>query len=94
MYQLTASEKARNPQPNHIFTEYQNRVVCYEEILDPVVWLHVGHIPVPTTRAGWFLYHLIHGLWMRYPARKVLLYALANCDPKQYLLEPGFSLWE
>lgn len=44
-------------------------------------WLPVGHIPRPTTRPGWFVYHVIHGLWMRYPLHKVLGYALANSQP-------------
>lgn len=44
-------------------------------------WLPVGHIPRPTTRLGWFAYHVIHGLWMRYPPHKVLGYALANMRP-------------
>ena len=45
-------------------------------------WLLVGHIPRPRTRLGWFCYHLVHGLWMRYPLRKVLGYALANTRPE------------
>lgn len=44
-------------------------------------WLPVGHIPRPTTRLGWFVYHVVHGLWMRYPLYKVLGYALANSQP-------------
>jgi hypothetical protein len=44
-------------------------------------WLPVGHIPRPTTLLGWFAYHVIHGLWMRYPLHKVLGYALANSQP-------------
>jgi hypothetical protein len=44
-------------------------------------WLPVGYIPQPTTRLGWFAYHVVHGLWMRYPLRKVLGYAFANTQP-------------
>lgn len=44
-------------------------------------WLPVGYIPRPTTRLGWFAYHVIHGLWMRYPPLKVLGYALGNTKP-------------
>lgn len=41
-------------------------------------WLHVGYIPAPTTRLGWFVYHVVHGLAMRYPLLAVLRYALSN----------------
>ena len=44
-------------------------------------WQPVGFIPRPTTRLGWFVYHVVHGLWMRYPLHKVLGYALANTQP-------------
>lgn len=44
-------------------------------------WLPVGWIPCPKTRLGWLLYHLVHGLWMRYPLHKVVGYALANTRP-------------
>lgn len=44
-------------------------------------WLPVGYIQRPATRLGWFVYHLIHGLWMRYPLHKVLGYALTNTRP-------------
>jgi len=54
------------------FTERQ-----YEEVLEDFDnWLPVGYIPAPRTRCGWFFYHLIHGIWMRYPLWKVILYAL------------------
>lgn len=39
-------------------------------------WLPVGWIPRPRTRMGWFVYHLVHGMWMRYPLHKVLGYAV------------------
>lgn len=38
-------------------------------------WLSVGYIPMPKTQLGWISYHLIHGLWMRYPLLKVVLFA-------------------
>lgn len=41
-------------------------------------WLTVGYIPRPATRLGWLFYHIVHGLWMRYPLHKVLGFALAN----------------
>lgn len=44
-------------------------------------WLPVGSIPRPSTRVGWFFYHLVHGLWMRYPLHKVIGYALTNTRP-------------
>jgi hypothetical protein len=94
MYDLVNAEKARSPQPNYIFTEYCGKIVGYEEILDPREWLHVGHIPTPTTRAGWFCYHVTHGLWMRYPFFKVLMYALRNCNPRRYILPDDFEMWE
>jgi hypothetical protein len=44
-------------------------------------WLPVGYIPRPSTRFGWFVYHVVHGLWMHYPPHKVFGYALANTEP-------------
>jgi hypothetical protein len=47
-------------------------------------WLSVGRIARPKSRLGWFIYHLVHGLWMRYPPHKVLGYALANTKPREF----------
>lgn len=43
-------------------------------------WLHVGYIPMPKTKLARFLYHLVHGLAMRYPLHKVLVFALTNME--------------
>lgn len=53
-----------------------------DDVAFPDAWLPVGVIPCPRTRLGWFVYHLVHGLWMRYPLHKVLGYALANTEPE------------
>ena len=37
-------------------------------------FLHVGYIATPRNKAEWFIYHFVHGLWMRYPFWKVVLY--------------------
>ena len=52
-----------------------------EAPIDDPRWLPVGYIPTPTTVAGWFFYHLIHGIAMRYPLWKALLYALVESPP-------------
>lgn len=41
-------------------------------------WLPMGHVQIPRTRLGWFVYHVAHGLLMRYPLHKVVGFALAN----------------
>lgn len=45
-------------------------------LLDDERWLHVGYVPTPRTRLGWFVHHVAHGLAMRYPWHKVLLWSL------------------
>lgn len=47
----------------------------YFKALDDNRWLPVGYIPMPQTRLGWFVYHLIHGLAMRYRFLPVLVYS-------------------
>lgn len=47
----------------------------------PDEWLGVGYIPTPRTRLGWFTYHLIHGLAMRYPLRSVIAFSLLHTNP-------------
>jgi len=79
IYVLTKKETARcnPPERDIIFIDTRMHCKAYEEInQDFEKWLPVGYIPVPKTRAGWFFYHLIHGLWMRYPFYKVFLYAM------------------
>lgn len=48
------------------------------EMLDHPGWIPVGYIPSPNTRMGWFFYHMVHGLAMRYPFHKVFYYSLTN----------------
>ncbi len=50
----------------------------YIKLLDDPAWLHMGWVPTPTTRLGWFVYHVIHGLLMRYPAWDVLVWSWKN----------------
>lgn len=47
----------------------------------PDEWIGVGYIPTPKTRLGWFTYHLIHGLAMRYPLRSVIAFSLLHTNP-------------
>ena len=42
----------------------------------PKEWLEVGLIPRPTTKLGWFVHHMAHGLAMRYPLRSVIAFSL------------------
>lgn len=49
----------------------------------PDEWLGVGYIPCPQTRLGWFMYHVVHGLAMRYPLRSVLAFALLHSNPNR-----------
>lgn len=52
------------------------------EILDDDNWMHLGYCPMPKTRWQWFVYHIAHGLLMRYPLWKILPYALKYCNPE------------
>lgn len=56
----------------------------YEERLDEPAWISVGYAPKPTTRLGWFVYHTIHGLLMRYPLRSVIAFALLHSPPQHH----------
>ena len=53
----------------------------YEELLDEPGWITVGYVPKPTTSLGWFVYHITHGLLMRYPLRSVIAFALLHSSP-------------
>lgn len=66
--------------PPGLIHKYIGGKLFIEHIQDDK-WINVGYIPTPKTRLGWFCYHLVHGLVMRYPVTKVLGYALANTDP-------------
>ena len=64
-----------------------NRLNPPDDALERDEWLPVGYIPRPSTRVGWFAYHLVHGLWMRYPLHKVLGYALTNTQPSLEVID-------
>ena len=46
-------------------------------------WFRVGYIPRPITRLGWFVYHFIHGLAMRYRFLPVFVFSI-----KQSFMRP------
>jgi len=85
LYTLTVAEEAAYNPPTlktgAVFVEGQVEPDLVIRVLEDDSWLRVGYIPTPTTRLGWFFYHLIHGLWMRYPVLKVVLYALFESKP-------------
>jgi hypothetical protein len=57
------------------------RELCIDWVDIPDEWISVGYIPTPRTRLGWFTYHLIHGLAMRYPLRSVIAFSLLHTNP-------------
>lgn len=63
-----------NPPPANFIVDEDTKKV-YVEYLNNKKWLWMGYVPMPTTRIGWFLHHLIHGVWMKYPLWKVVLFA-------------------
>jgi len=71
-YSLTDEEMLRLNPPDDVFDD--------EAFYD--AWLPVGVVPRPRSRLGWFCYHLLHGLLMRYPLHKALGFALANTKPE------------
>lgn len=79
--QMTDAEYSRRNPPPLLIKYDRIRDIDFIEIMEDPEWLSVGYIPVPRTRLGWFLYHLVHGLVMKYPAHKVLFYALNNMAP-------------
>lgn len=50
----------------------------YLRQIDDDRWLPVGCILTPRTRLGWFVYHMVHGLAMRYRLLPVLLYSIKH----------------
>ncbi len=50
----------------------------YEKMNTDPNWLRVGYIPKPSTRLGWFLYNIVHGLAMRYPFWQVVKFSLSK----------------
>lgn len=79
-YSLTIEEANRYNPPAY-------QMMQLEEPARYESWLPVGYIPCPRTRLGWFLYHLVHGLWMRYPLHKVLGFALAHTKPDEFVMD-------
>lgn len=58
--------------------------IWYQWIDDPK-WLPVGYIPRPKSVFAWFVYHFIHGVWMKYPLWAIILFCLdrdnyPNCE--------------
>jgi hypothetical protein len=76
---LWQCEYSRLNPPSEQFIEVDG-TLC-ETVIDDPHWHRVGYVPTPRTRWGWFLHHLCHGLAMRYPVAKVLLYAACNTRP-------------
>lgn len=76
-WQLTPKESERlNPPPLEIAEDEDGQI--YYKAEDEARWLFVGYIPTPQTALGWFMYHLIHGLAMGYPIRKVIIFSMAH----------------
>lgn len=57
---------------------------AYVRQIDDANWLPVGHIPMPKTRWGWFAYHLVHGLAMRYRLLPILIYSIRHSVGRAY----------
>jgi hypothetical protein len=76
-WQLTDEEADRLNPPILNIIEGGDGDLYVQHLFHPD-WQPVGHVPAPRTRLGWFLYHLIHGLVMRYPLHKVIGFALMN----------------
>lgn len=76
------------------------------ELLNDDNWLHVGCIPTPKNEFQWFVYNFIHGLWMKYPIWKVILFSIdkkniggftvaycpeeSNTAEKKYIIHNGW----
>lgn len=76
-WRLTPEEAGRLNPPLLEIAEDESGQLYYKAVDDPE-WLFTGYIPTPQSRLGWFIYHLIHGLAMRYPVRKVLVFSVAH----------------
>lgn len=84
-WQLTDDEVERRNPPTETVT-FDAEGNCWMLVPYYEDWQPVGSIPRPRTRLGWFTYHLIHGLAMRYPWWKVIGFALANTNPGVVIL--------
>lgn len=60
-----------NPPP---VRSYFREERVFEEVIDNDRWMSMGHVPVPQSTLGWFVYHFFHGLLMRYPLWAVILF--------------------
>ncbi|HMN30828.1 MAG TPA: hypothetical protein PKE45_21925 [Caldilineaceae bacterium] len=75
-FRLTDEEADRLNPPILEVAQDEETGKTFIELLTDEQWLPVGYIPTPRTRLGWFLYHLAHGLAMRYPFHKVIGYSV------------------
>lgn len=89
-FRLTAAESDRLNPPTKVIVirsdadtaeEYEE----YEKLISDRRWIYLGYIPRPQSHLGWFLYHLIHGLLMRYPLYKILGFAVLNTNRRGVL---------
>lgn len=64
-----------NP-PDNIWVIREDDLKVFYELINDDRWCWVGYIPTPQNNFGWFIYHIIHGVWMKYPLWKVVLFAL------------------
>ena len=65
-----------NSPPCHIRNDSEGAI--WEKWLEDDQWLRMGYVPTPTTRLGWFIYHIVHGLLMHYPLTAVLVWSWRN----------------
>ena len=79
LYQLAKDSRIaqRNPPSREVLWKEDNQK-RYEELVEHPDWIHIGMIPVPKSRLGWFVYNMLHGLAMRYPLRAVIAYSLLH----------------
>lgn len=76
-WQLTPKEcQQLNPPLLEIAEDEEGQL--YYKAMDNSEWLFTGYIPTPQTVLGWFFYHLVHGLVMKYPACKVLIFSIIH----------------
>lgn len=90
MFLYMAQEEYDKFNPPTLLVKYdKERDIDFIEILNDPRWTSVGYVPTPKGQLGWFIYHLIHGLVMRYPIHKVLYFALNNTKPCQCTIDVG-----
>lgn len=76
LYKLSDEEYDKLNPPSSFLT-YRDDGMLFRSV-PPYMndWVYVGYIPKPRGRIAWFFYNLIHGIWMKYPLFKVLLFSL------------------